>query len=210
MNYRTPTIDEFLTRIASETVAPAGGTAAAVVGAIGTSLCEMVCIHTLEKDEYANVAADMADTRDELQEQREHLLDLAEADADIVEELFSMTAGKTDGSDIKRSIGIPLTIAVACETVLELATAVTAKGNRNTLADAGTSILLVHSALRASIFTVRSNLDHVSDQSFIDEIEQRVTQIESRANDAHERAVEHIETRSHTGVGPGDRESGRV
>jgi formiminotetrahydrofolate cyclodeaminase len=193
MDYRTPTVNEFLARIASENVTPAGGTAAAVVGAIGTSLCEMVCIHTIEHDEYASVAADMADIRDELQRQREHLLDLAERDATVVDELFSTTTGETDQSDIKRSIGVPLTIAVACGTVLDLAIEITAKGNRNALADAGTGVFLVHAALRASVFTVRNNLDQVSDQSFIHEIEQRITQIESRADDAHRQVMDQIE-----------------
>jgi formiminotetrahydrofolate cyclodeaminase len=193
MDYRTPTINEFLARIASENVTPAGGTAAAVVGAIGTSLCEMVCVHTVEHDEYASVAADMADIREELRRQREHLLDLAETDATVVDELFSTTAGEAKQSDIKRSIGVPLTIADACGTVLDLAIEITAKGNRNALPDAGTGVYLVHAALRASVFTVRSNLDQVSDQSFIDEVEQRIAEIESRADDAYEQVMDHFE-----------------
>jgi len=89
MDYRTPTVDGFLARIASENVTPAGGTASAVVGAIGTSLCEMVCIHTVEHDKYASVASDMADIRDELRRKREHLFNLAERDATVVDELLS-------------------------------------------------------------------------------------------------------------------------
>lgn len=193
MDYRTPTINEFLARIASENVTPAGGTAAAVVGAIGTSLCEMVCVHTVEHNEYASVAADMADIREELRRQREHLLDFAETDATVVDELFSTTAGETKQSDIKRSIGVPLTIADACGTVLDLAIEITAKGNRNALPDAVTGVYLVHAALRASVFTVRSNLDQVSDQSFIDEVEQRIVEIESRADDAYEQVMDHFE-----------------
>jgi len=196
MNYRTATIDEFLAGIASENATPAGGTAGAVAGAIGTSLCEMVCIHTVENDEYASVAADIADIRDELRRQRGHLLGLAERDAAVVDELFSATAGDMDQSDIKRSIGVPLTIAVACGTVLDLAIEITAKGNQNALADAGTGVFLVRAALRASVFTVRHNLNQVPDQTFSDEIERRITEIESRADDAHERVVNNIEERS--------------
>lgn len=195
MNARTLTIEEFLARIASENVTPAGGSAAAVAGAIGTSLCEMVCIHTAENDEYADVAADVADSRAELRRQREHLLDLAEADATVVDELFSTTAGETEQSDVKRSIGIPLTIAEACGTVLELAVEVTAKGTRNALADAGTGVFLVRAALRAALFTVRTNTEFLSDRSFIDEVEQRAAEIEVRANDARERAMHQIEER---------------
>jgi len=196
MDYRTATIGEFLACIASENVTPAGGTAGAVVGAIGTALCEMVCIHAVETDEDASVASDVAPIRDELRRQREHLLDLAEADATVVDEVFSATADEPDQWDLKWSIGVPLTIAVACETVLGLAAETAAKGNRNALADAGTGAFLVRAALRASVFTVRSNLDRVRDQSFIDEIERRLAAIESRADDAHERGLNRIEAQS--------------
>ena len=193
MDYRTATIDEFLASIASENVSPAGGTAAAVAGAIGTSLCEMVCIHTTEHEEYASAAADMAEIRDELRRQREHLLDLATRDATVVDELFSTTTDGTDQSAIKRSVGVPLAIAVACGTVLDLAVEITARGNRNALPDAGTGVFLVRAALRASAFTVRENLDHVTDQSFRDDVEQRITRVESRADDAHERVRADLE-----------------
>ncbi|MEF8799973.1 MAG: cyclodeaminase/cyclohydrolase family protein [Halolamina sp.] len=195
MNPKTPTIDEFLARIASENVSPAGGTASAVVGAIGTSLCEMVCIHTVENDEYADVAADVADLRDELRRQRAHLLDLAEADATVVDELFSTTAGEMGQQDIKRSIGIPLTVAVACGTVLDLAVEVTAKGNRNALGDAGTGVFLAHAALRAAIFTVGINTEYLTDQSFVNEVERRTAEIELQADDAHEQVMHQIEER---------------
>lgn len=195
MNARTLQIDEFLARTASGNVSPAGGTAAAVVGAIGTSLCEMVCIHTAENDAYADVAADVADLRDDLRKQRAHLLDLAEADATVVDELFSTSAGGTDPSAVKRSIGIPLTMAVACGTVLDLAVEVAAKGNRNALADAGTGVFLVHAALSAALFTVRTNTDALTDQSFVDDVAQRAAEIELRADDAHEQAMDRIEER---------------
>jgi formiminotetrahydrofolate cyclodeaminase len=196
MNTRTSTIDEFLASTASDHVTPAGGTAAAVVGAIGASLCEMVCIHTVENDAHANVAGDLADRRDDFRTQRAHLLDLADADATVVDELFSTTAGETNPSAVKRSIGIPLTIADACLTVLDLAVEVTAKGNRNALADAGTGVFLVHAAVRAALFTVRTNTESLTDESFVDEVEQRAAEIELLAEDTHERAMQQIDSRT--------------
>lgn len=195
MDPRTSTIEEYLARTASEHVSPAGGTAAAVVGAVGTSLCEMVCTHTLENDEDANVEDAFAKLRDELRRQREHLLNLAEADATVVDELFSATASETTQSDVKRSIGVPVTIAVACDTVLDLAVEVTAMGNRNALADAGTGVFLVRAALRAALFTVRINTDALSDQSFRDEVEQRAAELEVEGADSHERAMQQINSR---------------
>ena len=47
MDYRTATLDELLDRTASERAAPAGGSTAAVVAAVGAALCETGCVHTL-------------------------------------------------------------------------------------------------------------------------------------------------------------------
>lgn len=180
-------IDRLLDEIASENVAPAGGTATAVVGAVGASLCEMVCIHTAEADG----AAELTDVREDLREQRGHLLDLAEADASVVDDLFGGTDSQPDESGVKRSIGVPLTIAESCLTVLELAVDVTATGNRTAVADAATGVTVTHAAFRAALFTVRNNIDQSADPGFVAEIKRRVAEIEDRADEAYDRAMRH-------------------
>jgi len=184
-------IDRFLSEIASENVTPAGGTATAVVGAVGTSLCEMVCIHTVESD--AGAAAELAEVGEELRRERGHLLGLAEADASVVDDLFAGAGGEPDESGIKRSVGVPLTIAESCLIVLELGADVTATGNRTAVADAATGVVLTHAALRAALLTVRSNLSWSTDPSFVAETERRVAEIETQANDAYDRAMRHVE-----------------
>lgn len=189
MHSNRQALDRFLTDIASENVAPAGGTATAVVGAVGASLCEMVCIHTIESD----TTAGLADVRDDLHRERGHLLDLAEADASVVDDLFGGTDGTPDKSGQKRAIGVPLTIAESCLVVLELAVDVTATGTRTAVADAATGVMLTDASLRAALFTVRSTLDHVADASFTAEMERRLDEIEGHADDARSRALGHVE-----------------
>ncbi|GAA0516681.1 formiminotetrahydrofolate cyclodeaminase [Halorubrum aquaticum] len=196
MNPTTSPIDEFLASVASKRVAPAGGTVAAVAGAMGASLCEMVCIHTLENDEYAAVSAETADLREEFRRRRGRLLDLAAADATVVEESFSEAAGELERSDRKRSVGVPLAIADACGAVLESAVTVIETGNRNAVADAATGAFLVDAALRSALFTARENLSLVSDPSSLEETERRLDGIESRADDARERAAARLDERT--------------
>lgn len=195
MNYRDQTVDEFLSEVASERVAPAGGTATAVVGALGAALCEMVCIHTVENDDGGVETTALVEVRDDLHRQRGHLLQLADTDGRLVEELFGGDSGDVEQPEVKRSIGVPLTIADACLNVLELATDVTETGNRNAVADAATGVILTRSALRAAVFTVRSNVDQVSDASFVEDVERDVEEIESRGDDAYERAMHNVEER---------------
>lgn len=189
MNSNRQALDRFLSEIVSENVTPAGGTATAVVGAVGASLCEMVCIHTVEADG----ATELVDAREALREQRGHLLDLAEADASVVDDLFGGADGQPDESGIKRSIGVPFTIAESCLTVLELAVDVTATGNRTAVADAATGVVLTHAAFRAALFTVQSNLSQSADPSFVAEVERRVAELEDRADEAYDRAMRHAQ-----------------
>jgi formiminotetrahydrofolate cyclodeaminase len=176
-------------------VAPAGGTAAAVVGAVGASLCEMVCTHTVNRDESVAAAADPIDHRDTLRRQRDHLLDLAETDAAVIDGLFPSSGSEAGQSGLKRSTGVPLTIARACLNVLEVARDVTETGTRNTLVDAGVGVFLVHSALRASVFTARHNLDRVPDPAFVGKIERRTAEIEQQADRARDQAVANVHRR---------------
>jgi formiminotetrahydrofolate cyclodeaminase len=196
MNYRDQTLDEFLSEIASERVAPAGGTATAVVGAVGAALCEMVCIHTVENDDGDVETTALVEVRDDLNRQRGHLLQLADTDGRLVDDLFGADSGDVEQPEVKRSIGVPLTIADSCLNVLELATDVTETGNRNAVADAATGVILTRSALGAAVFTVRSNVDQVSDASFVEDVERDVAEIENRGENAYERAMRNVEERT--------------
>lgn len=189
------TIDDFLENVASATVTPSGGAVAAIGGAAGAALCEMACIHTVGKDGYAEVEREIAGVRNELGANRVRLLELADEDSAAVDEL--QAAFGTSGSDgrdrtvqraAKRAIEVPLQTAEECLDVIEHATVVTRKGNRNAVADAGTGAFLAHAALRASVSTVQLNLEMIENAAFLAEMERRSTEID----DSAERAVEQV------------------
>lgn len=188
MSYGDQHIEAFLDDVASRRVTPAGGTAAAIVGATGTALCEMACIHTIESDEDADVAGELAEVRDELERQREALLDLADRDTAAVDELLAASGDEATRRAEKTAIGVPLSIAEACLNVLECATVVTEKGNRNVVADAVAGVLIAHSALRSCVYIVRTNLERMADDDFVAETERRAVDVERSA----ERAVEQV------------------
>ena len=189
MTLDTRALDRFLDDVASARVAPAGGTGAAVAAALGTALCEMVCVHTADASGGA-----LADVRDDLRTERDHLRDLAAADAAVVDDLFA--GGDTaDDAGRKRATGVPLTTAEASLTVLELADDVTARGTPTAVADAVTGVLLVDAALRASLRTARHNLDRIADPAFVARVEERTAEIEARADDARDRAMGNAEGR---------------
>jgi len=187
------TVSGLLSEIASERVSPAGGTAAAVVGALGASLCEMGCVHTIGNDACEG-AAQLRDVRDELRTQRGHLLELGARDSAVVDELFG-ASGDVGQTEAKRAIGVPFTIARACLTVIECGEVVVESGARSVVTDVRAGVLFAHSALRASVFTVRSNLGQVDDRSFVERIDSRTATIEETAERAFERVTSDAERR---------------
>jgi formiminotetrahydrofolate cyclodeaminase len=154
----------------------------------------MVCLHTIGKTGYADVEEEMAEIHEDLMKQRGVLLDLADKDAEVVDELLVAYRDESDQTvAMKKATGVPLTIAEACLSVVEHATVVSEKGNRNAVPDAGTGSFLVYSALQASIFTVRSNLNRLSDSEFTEEMEARAAAIEQSAELEFERVLSNVE-----------------
>jgi len=186
------TVGDLLGGVASAAVTPSGGAVAAVGGGAGAALCEMVCIHTLGRDDLD--APSLAETRPDLEAARERLLALADEDVAAVEAVGTVLADPEAGADdrrraAKRATEAPLETAEVSLGVLEDATVVTDEGARNALADAGTGARLAAGALRASLYTVRTNLDTVEDEPFVAATADRADELEA----AGRRALRQIE-----------------
>ncbi|WP_096390772.1 cyclodeaminase/cyclohydrolase family protein [Halopenitus persicus] len=190
MTIADQSIDAFLGDVASTRVTPSGGAVAAVGGAMGAALCEMVCIHTIGHGDdrtttdaatgaaetaathgRADVEAtdpDFAALRNDFGDRRGRLLDLADADVaavDAVGEAFAADVGADRRHEAaKRATEVPIETAATARDVLADAVAVVEYGNRNAVPDGVTGAYLAHAAVRASAATVRANLDALADE----------------------------------------------
>lgn len=181
MEYATRSIGAFLTDIADATVAPAGGTAGAVVGAIGTACCEMVCIHLQAAE--VDAAVDLAELKADLEGARAQLLELGDADAAVVEALFGPD-GDADPTIRTRAVAVPLATSETCLDALETAAVLTGTADRPVVADAATGSYFIEAALRSAVATARTNLDAVDDESFSGETARRLRDVEAAADRA--------------------------
>lgn len=157
-------IGTFLQRVASRRLTPSGGAVAAVGGAMGAALCEMVCTHT--DGALTEAAATLAAAR-------ERLLALADEDAAAVRAFDDALAGATDAGDEgetdgrtaaleaahERLLTVPIETAETCLLVVETAEAVLAEGNERAVADGVTGVLLAAAALEAAVYTARTNVE---------------------------------------------------
>ena len=197
MTYDDTPIGEFLDAVASEQVAPAGGTAAAITGATGAALCEMVCVHTTgvaddpsasDESRGDSGGTSMSALRTGLRRHRKKLLALGGRDAAVVEELFG--DGEAPSTRIRRrAAGIPLAVAEAAVAVLTDAETAHRRGTPGVAADARTGAYLADAAVRASVETVRINAAALPDRPFAADLEDRARAVEESADPVRRRLL---------------------
>lgn len=192
MTFADQSIESFLDRVASEALTPSAGAVAAVTGASGAALCEMVCLHTLGDETDGDGETELVETGETLQTLRGKLLALADADAAAVEGVRSVFAESADEQSVdevaRRATEVPLETAEVCLAILEHAEVVAANGTRNATADAVTGAVLAHAALQSSLGLVRANLPLLDSGQFHSQTVDRVDELEHAGQQALERA----------------------
>ncbi len=199
MTYADTTITDFVSRIAEGQPTPGGGSAAAIVGATGAALVEMLCNLTIGREEHADVEAGLIEIRDDLESRRERLFDLADEDASAFEDV--MAAYRSDDDDraakiesaSKQATEVPLETAEACLAVVEHAERVTEVGNENAVTDGGTGALLANAALQAALYNVAVNLGTIDDEAFVADTADRAEDVEARAEEALSAVTETVD-----------------
>lgn len=175
MDMETQTITEFLDAVASERVAPAGGSVVALAGASGAALVEKAVVHTLENGQAdPSVLEKLRVTTSTLEDHRSTLVSLASSDAASVDALFAGNSEQLDQTLLKRATGIPLSIAKTCTGVLSTALEIVTAVGSNVAPDLYSGLYLVYSASVAAIRTVEHNLSHIDATSVRSDFETRL------------------------------------
>jgi len=125
-------IEHFLHELASKSPTPGGGSAAAIMGAMGAALVAMVCNLTVGKKNYEDVSEEMAVLLPTLDGLRTRLVDMVAADVAAFDQVMAAYGmpRETDADKQRRSAAIqsalkqatlvPLECARACVEVIGL------------------------------------------------------------------------------------------
>ena len=184
MTYAEQPIGGFLSDVASSQVAPSAGATAAVTGSLAASLCEMVCLHTSERERTERLVEAAAELRD----RREELLTLADEDAAAVDEV--QTAFEVDTDDnheqaaLRTATEIPVQIAEAARDIATCATVVAVDGTPNARTDAVVGAIIARAVVASAAAIVRDNIGLLDDDAFVDDVESRLESAEADANAA--------------------------
>jgi len=171
-------VEPFLEALASRSATPGGGSAAAIIGAMGASLVSMVCNLTIGKKKYAEVEDEMKDILAKAEALRVKLTAMIEDDVkafDAVMGTYGM-AKETDAerqvrekaiqAALKQATEVPLRCCQAAREVIDLAATASDKGNLNVISDAGVAVLAAYAALRSAALNVFINTRMITDKPF--------------------------------------------
>jgi formiminotetrahydrofolate cyclodeaminase len=173
-------LETFLDELASGTPTPGGGSAAAIMGAMGAALISMVCNVTIGKKGHEGVEADMKSVRDDSEKLRMRLTamvaeDIAAFDGlmaayrlpKVTEEDKSRRAAAIQSS-LRAATETPLACARACAQVVALSKRAGEKGYAGVISDAGVGVLAANTALRSAALNVYINAPSLKDRAFAD------------------------------------------
>ena len=178
MDMTLATCREFVSVLASDAPAPGGGGAAALVGAIGTALGNMVGSLTVGKKKYAAVEAEIIELKAKCDALQKELLDQVEAD-----EVNFLPLAKAYGipkDDPNRDKVMEEATIIACSTpmhIMELCCEAidyikvfADKGSRLAVSDAGCGAICCKAALQAASLNVFINTKTLKDRALAEEM----------------------------------------
>ena len=171
---------KFVEVLASDAPAPGGG-AAALVGAIGTALGNMVGSLTVGKKKYADVEAEIIALQGKCSALQKELLDQVEADEKgFVPLARAYGIPKDDPARAETlekatvtACQVPVRIMELCCEAMEAIAVFAAKGSRLAVSDAGCAAVCVKAALQAASLNVFINTKTLKDRALAEEMNAR-------------------------------------
>ena len=171
-------VADLMDAFASTDPVPGGGSAAALAGAVGTSLLLMVAGIPKTRTGAPEETADLAEAEARLRPLRDQLLELVDRDTEAYKQVMAAykLPKETDEDKAARKEAIesatrgatetPLDTMRACQQALRGAVIVATNGNRNTVSDVGVGVELLLAALRGARMNVDINLGALQDVAY--------------------------------------------
>lgn len=183
------TCESFLAELSGKSPAPGGGGAAALVGAAGVALGNMVGCLTVGKKKYAAVEPEILALNEKAEALRKRLETLVQADADAFTPLAAAYGLPKDTPEqqahkeavlenaLDDACAVPLEIMEACCKGIALAQEYAVKGSVLAVSDAGCSALLCKAALQAASLNVSINTKLMKDRAHAEMLNRKADQM---------------------------------
>ena len=187
------TITAFNDILASDAPAPGGGSAAALEGAVGVALTNMVASLTLGKKKYAEYQELMEELIGEASGLRAQFIDVIDRDTESfnsVSAVFSMPK-ETDEEKAARKEAMQAALKTCTYTPydmmrfalagLELTKKALGKSNSSAASDLGVAALSLKAAVQGAWLNILINISGIEDQEFVEEYRKKGNEILAKA-----------------------------
>jgi len=190
-DFHSPSLEAFLANLGSAAPAPGGGTGAAVTGAMGAALVQMLANLTVGRKKYAEHEKLMQAIADQAEEEGATLLALAEEDAaayDAVGACFKMPKDTDEDKAARRealqtamkgACEVPLRVMARCLEVIGLAKTAVKLGNTNAASDGAAGAELARAGMRVASYNVKINLAAIRDEAYVGQARARMDEMEA-------------------------------
>ena len=172
--YSDSTVKNYLNELASKKPIPGGGSASALVGAIGASLISKVANFTIGKEKYKNVEKEMKTILGHSEKLRESFNKLCSKDAEAYKKLsdvFKSPKTKERKNKIqdalKEAMTVPLEVCKNAHECMKLCMPLAERGNTNLITDVGDAALMLTCAFQSALLNVEINLRSIEDKEFV-------------------------------------------
>ena len=205
MNYTELSCREYTEILSSKAPCPGGGGTAALAGALGCALGNMVGSLTVGKKKYADVEERIWVMKEEMTKFQNRLLDLSQKDTEVFAPLakaYSLPSGteeeilakeQTMEECLRNACSVPLEIMEVCAHAVVLLEEFAAKGSRLAVSDAGCGASLCKAAIESAALNVYINTRSMKDREYAAELENRAgsirTQFVPRAQAVYDRVL---------------------
>ncbi len=187
------TVEQFVDETSSESVAPGGGSTAALVGALGAALGTMVANLSSHKRGWDARWAEFGEWAERGQRIKEQLMHLVDDDTRAFNRVI-VAAGMPRETDPERSaraealeaanlgaLEVPWQVMRSAQACFDLLETMAREGNPASASDAGVGVLCTRAAIRGAWLNVRTNAGSIKNREAIAAILEEGTRIDQEA-----------------------------
>ena len=188
-------ISEFLEKTASGTAVPGGGSVAALAGALGAGLSEMVANLTIGRKGYEASDSEMKALAEDARVLRGRLAQAIDKDSEAYTQVLAAfrlpKSTEEEKSQRQKAVQkgfmaaatVPLNVAKDALRVMGLAEKAIVMGNRNMVTDGAVAGVMAKSAVISAVLNVKINLHSITDDKFKADLFHQAEELEKAANE---------------------------
>ncbi len=180
----------FIEAVASKKPTPGGGSVAALAGALGAALAQMVAGLTIGRKKYADVSEQAQTLADEAVQLQAELTAAIREDAEAYNAVMAAFRNKALTEEARTAVieeatigagEVPLQVARLSLRAAQLALAIAEIGNVNAVTDGAAGVLLARTAVQVAALNVKTNAVNLNNQELAHIWQQELIQLEADA-----------------------------